>query len=61
MAEHKVLLRQRRRTVELGHHLRLCDMRTFAGTNVWEQVNSTRRVGKGLGHDLEDIVELIGY
>ena len=22
--------------MELGHHMRLCDMRSFAGTNVWE-------------------------
>jgi hypothetical protein len=32
----KTFLRIRRRTVELDHHMRLCEIRPFAGTNVWE-------------------------
>jgi len=52
-----MVLRKRRRTVELDHHMRLCDMRPFAGTHVWEQVNATWRSARALTSAWEDTVE----
>jgi hypothetical protein len=37
--------------------MRLCGMRPFAGTHVWEQVNSTWRSARALTSALEDTVE----
>jgi hypothetical protein len=51
------VLQIRRRTVELDHHMRLCDIRSFAGTNVWEQGNATWREGRALTYAWEDTVE----
>ncbi len=54
-------LRLWRRTVELDHHMRLCDMRPFARTKVWEQVYPTWRQACALTYEMEATVERLRF
>jgi hypothetical protein len=51
----------RRRTVELDHHMRLCDMRPLASTKVWEQVYPTWRQACALTYEMEATVERLRF
>ncbi len=61
MAETALVLRLRRRTVELDHHMRLCDMRPLASTKVWEQVYPTWRQACALTYEMEATVERLRF